>query len=264
MGLFDSLMGQNKQVQTPAPNQQTQQPNPNAAPNPNTQMVGSRQDTNNQNGNANGTVPGQQGNQQQADPTQNQQESPFSKFEKMWENDTTKGNTQQPDPFNVDPAKIHEAAKQTDFRKLVKPEQLAAMAQGGEQGVAASLDVINSMMQNLYAQSALASTRISKASYQQARKDIEGALPSQLRKHLASDNLRSNNQLLSNPAIKPMADALTNQLSVKFPNATANELQGMVTDFLGEMGKHFGPKKQEDTDSSSKKNETDWSTFLNN
>ena len=61
---------------------------------------------------------------------------------------------------NIDPAKLMEAAKKTDFAKVITDEQRQAIIAGGQDAVAAFTGAMNSVAQAVYANSALATTRL--------------------------------------------------------------------------------------------------------
>jgi hypothetical protein len=188
--------------------------------------------------------------------------SPFDGFEKLWE---TPANTTPNDtsPFaTLDPAKVMESARKVDFSKAVTPEILAKIQAGGAEGVQAMMTAMTAVAQQGYGQSALATTKIVEQALKHQKTQFEAQLPSLVKKLSVSDNLRTENPLLSNPAIAPMVDALQGALLLKNPNATPTEIQGQVNDFLGAMGKAFGPKPVETAASKAAKNETDWDKFL--
>lgn len=188
--------------------------------------------------------------------------SPFADFSKLWE---TPANPTNPNasPFaNLDPAKVMESARRVDFSKSVPPELVAKIQAGGAEGAQALMAALNHVGQQGYGQSALATTKIVEQALSVQRQQILDQLPALVRKMSVNDNLRTENPLLSDPAISPMVEALQSALLVKNPNATPTEIQGQVNSFLGAMGKAFGPKPVETPAQKAAKNETDWDKFL--
>ena len=247
MGIFDMF-------KTPAADQgnQPQSPNqgqPGQIPQPSQQSTVATQQTA-----PNGTVP----TPQATTPADTQ--TPLDKFNDLWKTDpnaVTAGN--QP-LFTVDSQKLMEAAGKVDFAKVIKPEQLQAITQGGDGAAKAFLEAINAVSQATFAQSALASTKIVEQAISRTKENFSAELPGILKKQSLSDSLRDSNPAFSHPAAQPILTALQAQLTQKYPNATVSELQGMAKEFLIAFTDQTLPKAP--VQSVAPNAETDWSKFF--
>lgn len=174
--------------------------------------------------------------------------SPLDDFKALWEPVTTKevDGTLPANMFaGADPAKMLEAARKVDFAKSVPPEVLAKITAGGPEAAAAFAAAINDVAQRSYAQSSFASTKIVEAALAKFQEGLESRLPSQIKKHQVSDSLRELNPALTHPAAAPIMEALQSQFSVKYPNATTNELRDMASDYLTKFAGVITPPKKE-------------------
>jgi hypothetical protein len=146
----------------------------------------------------------------------------------------------------ADPTKMLEAARKVDFSKSIPPEVLAKITAGGPEAAGAFAQALNDVSQRAYAQSSFASTKIVEAALAKFQEGIDSRLPGQIKRHQVSDSLRESNPALQHPAAAPIMEALQAQLSVKFPNATVNELKDMAGDYLTKFAGLAGPQKKAD------------------
>lgn len=116
---------------------------------------------------------------------------------------------------NVDPQKLMEAARKTDFSKAISSNQLEAIAGGGQEAVAAFASAMNSVAQTVYANSALATTKIVEQALMKAQQQYDAKIPGLIKRQTVSDTLRTENPMFSNPAVQPLISALEAQLAVK-------------------------------------------------
>lgn len=201
--------------------------------------------------------------QQEATPV-----SPLDTFKDIWQTPTnTQDDSQGPMFSQVDPQKLMESAGKVDFAKAVSPEQMQAIAAGGEAAVAAFSQAMNKVAQTVYAQSAFATTKIVDQAMERQQQNFAKQLPSMVKKFSVNEGLQTENPLLSNPALTPLVSALSEQLVRKNPNATSAEIQSQVADYFNALGTTFAPKPPETPASraaaKAAKNE-DWSAFLGN
>lgn len=203
----------------------------------------------------NGVLPGNQ----DANPAP--AATPLDQFSDLWKTPESNQNAQQASVFgDIDPKRFMEAAGKIDFTKVVNPEQLTAITQGGEGAMQAFANAMNAVAQQTYAQSAYASTKIVEQAVAKMRENFIAELPSHIKKQTVSDNLRAENPVFSNPAVQPVISALEAQLTVKYPTASASEITQMAKNYVEALGTSFSPKPVVDT--KPKNNETDWSSFL--
>ena len=197
-------------------------------------------------------------------PGSSAQTSPLDKHSEIWKTVDTPGTDPNQSMFaGLDPAKVMESAKKVDFSKAVSTEHIEAIQKGGQEAVTAFAQAMNSVAQTVYAQNAIATTKIVEQALGKAREQYDASIPGLVKKLSASEQLLETNPLLSNPAVQPLVGALTEQLTRKNPNASAKEIQQQVTDYFAALGTSFAPKPVEDKSKSGiKANQTDWSTFL--
>lgn len=169
---------------------------------------------------------------------------------------------QQPDQlFNVDPKQLMEASRKIDFSKAIDPTQLQQIAQGGEAAVQAFAQAMNSVAQTVYAQNAAATAKIVEQAVNRTRENLIGELPQHIKRQTVSDTLRAENPALSHPAAAPILGALEQQLTMKFPNASASEISGMAKSYLEGFAGTF-QKPQQQQANATQSNEMDWSNYL--
>jgi hypothetical protein len=187
--------------------------------------------------------------------------SPLDNFSKLWETDPNdKGTENTPFSLGADPKKIAELAGKTDFRKVVNQDILTRINAGGADAMTALQEAMNNMSQAVYAQSAIASTKIVEQAIAKAQERFEASIPDQVRRHTASDNLRTEHPVFKHPATQPLLDALQQQLAIKNPGATAAELSKQAKDYMTKFADAMKGKETSTTQTTS--NEEDWSDFL--
>lgn len=208
----------------------------------------------------NGALPGNQDSNPAATVT------PFDQFSDLWQTAPVDPNAPKNSGVfgDIDPKRFMEAAGKIDFTKVVTPDQLQAISQGGENSVKAFAEALNSVAQTTYAQSSFAATKIVEQAMARAKDSFLADLPQHIKKQTVSENLRNDNPVFSNPAVQPIISALEAQLTVKYPAASAAEITGMAKQYVEALGTSFAPKQPEPQGAgkSGTKNETDWSTFL--
>ncbi len=214
MGLFDNFKpaAQVQQQQGAAPTQQ-----PSANTNPTVPSTSNTPISTEQKFNADGT------------PASNV--PPLGEYQKLWENDPN-AKPNEPFSFNSDPAKLLETAKTVDFTKVLTPELQKRIQAGGADGQAANMEAMNTIAQLTFAQSAHASSKIVEQALQSMEERFNAALPDIIKRHSVAETVRSNNPLLTNPAMAPLIEALQQQMTRKFPQATAAEIKDHVNDYL--------------------------------
>jgi hypothetical protein len=200
----------------------------------------------------NGVIP----DNQVTNPTENDN---LESFKDLWApQDPSQVKTKEP-IFNIDPAKLAEAAKNNDFSSVVTKEQMAAINAGGEGGQKAMLQIMNAMSQKGFSDSTMTTAKIVEAALQKQQESFMKELPNIVKNQNLSDNLRSANPVFNNPAVAPVLEMMKNQVSLKFPNATAAEQQALALQYVEQFATAVNPAKQI---TQSKSNDTDWAKFL--
>ena len=190
--------------------------------------------------------------------------SPLDAFNDLW-NNPAKPDDNNGSYFNVDIAALQKAAGQQDFTQSITPEHLAAIGQGGDAAIKAFAEALNNVSRDVYARSALATTKIVDTALGKAEAKFRNDVPNIVKKHSISDTLRSENPAFTHPAAQPVIEALEKQLIQKYPQATATELRNLATTYLGAFADISGTKQPVGVDSTGKKvkAEQDWNEFLN-
>lgn len=189
--------------------------------------------------------------------------APLDAFADIWQTPAVDPKAAPQDMFaNVTQASLSEAAKKNDFTKVVTPEMMQAIAAGGEGAVQATLAAMNAMAQKNFADSAYTTTQIVKNALEKQKAELTGNIPSMVKAQTVSENLRNSNPIFNHAATAPIMDMFQKQAAVKFPNATASELQAMAQSYLADFVKVAqGPEQvaaQTKTDAAT----MDWSSFL--
>lgn len=157
--------------------------------------------------------------------------SGLDQFADIWNTQAQQGTQGQP-LFNVSQEKMMEAARKQNFGFQPSPEQAAKITAGGPEAVQAMMEMMNTMAQNVYAHSAFASTRLIEGALEKSQFARAADIDNKFKSLTVTNTLNSENPIFSNPAAQPLLDSVKNQLLVKYPNATPNELATMAKTFL--------------------------------
>jgi hypothetical protein len=212
----------------------------------------------------NGMVPAQQPGQNPGTPGTSDG-TPFADFKDIWQTPNTPQDQNQALFANLDPAKVMESARKVDFAKNITAAQIQAIQAGGPDAVKAFAESMNQVAQTVYAQSAIATTKIVEQALSKQTERYDAQLPTMVKKYSTNESLLTENPLLSNPAIQPLVGALQEQLIRKNPNATSAEIQKQVSDYFAAMGTAFAPKAPETPQSRAAQRAAkseDWDSFL--
>lgn len=161
-------------------------------------------------------------------------DAPLDKYADLWKNDP---NT--PTPASADTSVFGEvngeellkAAGGIDFTKVVTPDILARIKEGGDTGIQATLEAINKVTQLNYAQSAHTTTKLIEQAITKAKDQFTATLPAHIRSQ-GTEALIKENAVLSHPAAAPMVKGLVQQLQVKFPEASPAELTKQAEEYF--------------------------------
>lgn len=213
-------------------------------------------------GSPDGQIPGGNGT------PQDQTGAPKSladEFKSLWDapKEGEGHNPSAPLKFNVDPAKVRQATRAQDFTKVITPELMSKISEGGQEAMSAMLSAMNSMAQEVAAQSAMTNAEVIQAALEASRQNTLRDIPSMVRKQGISTALREDNPLFSNPAAQPMLQALEAQLVNKFPQASPQEIteyaRRYLVSFAQETSTTLGPKDPKQVASDARGKEIDWS-----
>ena len=143
-------------------------------------------------------------------------------FSKLWEapgeKDPQLPNFDPSKMFNLDPAKIAEAAKNISFVNTITDEQKAAIAGGGEAALKAMMEITNSSNQQSFQLAMMGSAKMIEQALGKANESLDARMQEEIRKNSITKNLREKNLIFSNPAYAPMVAGVETQMRTKYPN----------------------------------------------
>jgi len=188
--------------------------------------------------------------------------SPMDQFKDLWQPATSTPTVDATLPANMfagaDPAKMLEAARKVNFASSIPADVLAKITAGGPDAAAAFTQAMNDIGQRAYAQSSFASTKIVEAALAKFQEGMDARLPGQVKRYQVAESLRETNPALTHPAAAPIMEALQSQLTVKYPNATVNEIRDMASQYLTQFNAVVNPPKKADAVPSAE----DWGKFF--
>lgn len=167
--------------------------------------------------------------------------SPLDQFTSLWEpNKDDKGNPLPP-PSNAvsiafDPAKMGEALNKVNLASNV-PADLVQKALGGDQQ--AFVEAMNAVGKNTFMLAAQSAVKLMEDALKKHDANVSARLPGMVKEHMTSDRLVTENPVFSHPSTAPVLQALQKQFQLKYPNATATELQNMAKQYLGGVAEMF-------------------------
>jgi len=163
--------------------------------------------------------------------------------------------------IEVNPEQLQSQVRSMNFMQgVATPELLAQVAEGGEKGVQAMLMMVNGAAQNAFAQSALATQKISSESLNRALPHVDKRIDGMFRDKEIDKSVFGSNPMFKHPAVKPMVQALIPQLKLQYPNASSEELAQAAGEYFMNFTKSLQPETpktpaQQDA-------EFDWSSWL--
>lgn len=183
-------------------------------------------------------------------------------FNDIWKPVESPAGTQPADFLNVDPKQLMEAASKVDFSKVINPAQLQAISAGGEEAMKAFAQSMNQIAQATYAQSTMATAKIVQQAVAKTKESIMADLPQHIKLQSLNDTLRTDNPALKHPAAAPLMGALQQQLTVKYPNASAQELAKMAQDYLINFANIANPQQSQQKTQTTADAGPDWDAWL--
>ena len=245
MSIFDIFSGKGQQ-------QQQQQPQP-----PQNNSSGS------QHVQTNPMVPNGTNSPQQQPTTANPNpESPVAKFDDLWKMEPTQPN--QAPNFKIDPQQLNKVTSSMDFSRSVSRDDLAKIAQGGEEAVGALVNVLNNFGREVFSTSAQFSSHMTESGYNTAQQVLDRGLPNLVKKQFTQNELFQSNPKLREPALQPLVMAIQSQITQKYPNATPQEVNSMLSQYMDSVGKAFTKDDPEPQKGGAQSGANfDFSSFLN-
>jgi hypothetical protein len=187
----------------------------------------------------------------------------LDKFADMWNiPDDQKPKAPESAFAGVTPEALQQIAGKTDFSKVVTPEMMQAISAGGEQGVAATIQALNAVAQQTYAQSAGATMKLIDTALEKQRTQFQAELPNLIKQQTVTETLRNTNPIFNHPAAAPMLDTLQKQLQQKNPTATADQIRKQAEEYLVSFASAATPQSAQQQQAANKLKEPDWSDWV--
>lgn len=190
--------------------------------------------------------------------------SPLDQYSDLWQTDKSdKQGDPEPDIFAIDQTKLGEAAGKLDFTKVIKPEQLQAIARGGDEAVNAFAQAMNAVAQATWQSNFATSAKLMEEVFAKKEAELESRISSAI-KNQNIDSALSTNPVFKHPAARPVVGAIARAMSAKFPEASPQELQAKAAELLAEIA---GGKVNQDQNISQNKADTktgftDWDAWI--
>lgn len=165
-----------------------------------------------------------------------------------------------PDLWAPNSEHLARAAGNINLSSILPPE-LVGKALGGDQG--AFVEIINKSTQMAFMMAYQASMQGVKPAVEARFADFSKEMPSTFKK-LSVDATLQGDPLLSNPAMKPVVDGLRSQILAKHPDASPQQLQQAISEYLKALGISITPPApgQERNASHGPSKTVDWDNFL--
>lgn len=190
---------------------------------------------------------------------------PMDKFKDMWAPvKPVEGAPAEFNPgsiFNMDQKSIQEAVGQINFAEGINADQLAAITAGGEGALAAFAQVLNQSSAKAMALSTQAAGKMIETALTQASGAMDKKINNGVKLNQVHTQLQELNPALSSPAAAPMVQALTSQLTAKFPMSSSAEISGMVTEYMTNFAALAAGKKEPVADPATA-GKTNWDAYM--
>lgn len=192
----------------------------------------------------------------------------LDKHKQVWETPPApKVDPNAPKPFldNISEEAVSKAAKTVAFTNAVTPEIREKIAKGGAEAQEAFMEALNTVAQEVYGKTALAGSAITKKALEEMRGDFLKELPKLIREHTTKGSASRLNPVFKDPALAPVVSALEQTFTVKFPEASADEIATMVQTYMDDMTTHLQNSKAKPKTRSNKNgtDDVDWEAFAN-
>lgn len=142
----------------------------------------------------------------------------------------------------MDAAKVTEAVAKMNFSSQITEDQLQAINNGGAQAIQTLQQLLNGTAQATMSQAMLANAEMIKQALGQVGTTLDTRINAVSRQQQIRSAVHEDNPLLSNPAVQPMVDALTQSISLKNPQATPQQVKEAVNTYMTQMAGVFNPQ----------------------
>lgn len=135
-------------------------------------------------------------------------------------------------PLTADPTKVRDAVGKLDFAQGISPETITKIQTGTPEEATANLaGLINAAVRQAVTGITLSQTELVNQALAKQRDAFTAALPTMLKRQQLLDS-RSDDPVLSHPAVQPLITALKQTVFNKNPTANPADVDKQVTDYL--------------------------------
>jgi len=195
---------------------------------------------------------------------------PFEGFSDIWAPVATDPNAINPSNIvNFDQKQLQTAVSKLNFVGNIDPNTMSQIASGDPAQMQQGLyNVINRTAQSVMIQVSQSMQNVINSALQKNNQLLNSDISNQIRQHTASNGLTAQYALLSNPAVKPMADVMIQQLTAKNPGMHPDAIKDMAVKYFQSVGSIFNPQGQQSADQSQSQNpamaggNVDWTNWI--
>lgn len=179
--------------------------------------------------------PGQQQQPgQQTNPGAPGANSQLEEFSSLWHTDPQKAATANADPwadplFQVDPAKMRQAAGQIDFMSQVPQELVQKVMAGNDPH--ATIQLINAVGQAALATAMQVTTSTAEQVGSKVGQRFKTSMPKEF-KNFQINHTPPKNPALSNPAIQPLLNMVKQQVKMNNPDFSPDQVNSMAEKYM--------------------------------
>lgn len=138
--------------------------------------------------------------------------------------------------FDTDPAKLQEAIGNLNFMQgMLTPDVMSKIEAGGQEGVQATLQLVNKSNQNVMAAAMQASAKMVESAVAKVTPVMDQKVTQHLRQQSVEATLKEANPVFASPAGEFMLTAVRDAMMKKYPNATSAELKDNAQQFIQDI-----------------------------
>lgn len=189
--------------------------------------------------------------------------SPLDSFADIWKTDpnATKDEFNPSAIFQMDSQKMAEALAQVDFAKSITAEDMAAVQAGGPEAMQAMMGMLNKASRETMGAAVKASASMIEQALTKASGAMNGQISSQVKLNQVTSQLQEANPALSHPGAAPLVEAMKQQFTNKYPQATSSEIAQMTQKYLTGFAQMAAGKQPEPVAKKGEE-EQDFSSFF--
>ena len=160
-------------------------------------------------------------------------------YTQLWETDPNAPKAPEGYLPKIDPVKVREQFSKLNFVNGVNPELLATAEKGGQEGMAAMMQIINAVGQTITERVFNSNYSLLDKALPNAFNKFEGGLDSKITRRMSGDAL-AQNPIMVKPEYKPMVESIRDQLASKNPQLTAEALTEATSKYFDRMAEGLG------------------------